>query len=434
MFTRKRPIFSSLVLLSLVSLAVSAENRIDRVRPDAPELAAFGSLAIGVQTLAAVHPDQVDVIHTKSDGEPPRYDRPLPLEVWYPAVPGGEPTRYEVFLRDGETAVQVHGRATRNALPESGGAPYPLIVISHGYPGNRYLLSHLGENLASKGYVVVSIDHTDSTYRTRAAFASTLVNRSLDQLFVVDFMTQTSTTPGGFFEGLIDTSRTGLIGYSMGGYGAVITSGGGLTASAVASGAPQGILATHLAGSHEHAAHFDDRIKAVVGFAPWGMERGMWDAVGLAGIKIPTFYIAGSADEVSGYDQGTREIFEQAVNTERYLLTFENAGHNAAAPMPAPDETLDWQGDGPSPFSHYADSVWDTTRMNNIAQHFLTAWFAKQLKDDESMDAYLDLIPDSGDGVWAVSADGTELPENTYWKGFQNRTAQGLKLERLAAQ
>jgi predicted dienelactone hydrolase len=54
------------------------------------------------------------------------------------------------------------------------------VVVSHGYPGSRYLLAYLCENLASKGYVVVSIDHTDSTYRDVASFVSTVVNRSLD--------------------------------------------------------------------------------------------------------------------------------------------------------------------------------------------------------------------------------------------------------------
>ncbi|NND89400.1 MAG: hypothetical protein HKN42_00950, partial [Granulosicoccus sp.] len=41
------------------------------------------------------------------------------------------------------------------------------------------LLSHLAENIASQGYVVASIDHTDSTYRTQTSFGSTLRNRSL---------------------------------------------------------------------------------------------------------------------------------------------------------------------------------------------------------------------------------------------------------------
>jgi predicted dienelactone hydrolase len=58
--------------------------------------------------------------------------------------------------------VTLSGRAARDAAPAEG--EFPLVIISHGYPGNRFLLSHLGENLASKGYVTVSIDHPDSTY------------------------------------------------------------------------------------------------------------------------------------------------------------------------------------------------------------------------------------------------------------------------------
>jgi predicted dienelactone hydrolase len=54
------------------------------------------------------------------------------------------------------------------------------VIISHGYPGNRFLMSHIGENLASKGFVCVSIDHKDSTYDDQKAFASTLYNRPFD--------------------------------------------------------------------------------------------------------------------------------------------------------------------------------------------------------------------------------------------------------------
>ena len=65
-----------------------------------------------------------------------------------------------------------------------------------------------------------------------------------------------------------------------------------------------------------------------------------------------------------GYENGTKAIFEASVNTERYLLTFEYANHNAGAPMPPPAES--WK---PSehidfiPFDHYADPVWDSVRM-----------------------------------------------------------------------
>jgi predicted dienelactone hydrolase len=95
-------------------------------------------------------------------------------------------TELKAYLRDGRTEVTLVGQAMRDAAPLAGAEALPLVIISHGYPGNRFLLSHLAENIASKGYVVASIDHTDSTYRSRAAFGSTLVNRSLDQIFVLE--------------------------------------------------------------------------------------------------------------------------------------------------------------------------------------------------------------------------------------------------------
>ena len=69
------------------------------------------------------------------------------------------------------------------ATPPRPRGSFPLVLISHGYPGNRFLMSHLGENLASKGYVAVSADHPDSTYDDMGAFSSTLVNRPVDQAF-----------------------------------------------------------------------------------------------------------------------------------------------------------------------------------------------------------------------------------------------------------
>ena len=84
------------------------------------------------------------------------------------------------------------GRASREAEPDPSGESYPLVIVSHGYPGSRYLLTYLTENLASKGYVVVAIDHTESTYPDLAGFPSTLVNRPLDDLFVLNEMARLS--------------------------------------------------------------------------------------------------------------------------------------------------------------------------------------------------------------------------------------------------
>lgn len=412
--------------MTLASAGISQANPIDVIRPDAPELAAYGELPIGVQTLDFTHADQIDILNTTPDSAP-TYDRPLKVEVWYPAaadtVQGGT---YTAILRDGKTEVPLTGRAARDAVPASG-ATYPLVVISHGYPGNRYLLSHLGENLASKGYVTVSIDHADSTYSDQGAFGSTLLNRPIDQRFIIDQMAQLSGPLGA----IIDASNTGVIGYSMGGYGALVFGGAGVTQASTEYvwGTPNGLLQRHLAGSPTHEALIDPRVKAIIAIAPWGKNADFWDMEGLAGLRKPTLLIAGSADDVAVY-AAIRSIFEGATGTDRHLLTFEHANHNAAAPMPAPKESYaPVEGLDFIPFEHYGDAVWDTTRMNNITQHFATGFMDLHLKADTDRAAYFDLVTKSGDGVNALDDAGKETEDHSYWKGFAPRTAAGLTFE-----
>ncbi len=444
------PIRTALLMLGLAPLLLGAQvrgvavadNRIDVVTPLAPELAAFGTYAVGARTLTVTDRNRPDVLRTKP-GEPTvRYARSLVLEVWYPAAADGADStpaahEYRAIMRDPAVTVTLRGRARRDAPPVTGERPFPLVIISHGYPGNRFLLSHLGENLASKGYVVVSIDHTESTYDDAQAFASTLYNRSLDQLFVLRELARLGTrASGSVLAGLVDASRTGIIGYSMGGYGVVNVIGGGYRAAAASlPGAPPNqLLLERSDGNPAYMASTDPRIKAAVAIGPWGMPVGFWDAHGLSGIRTPTLFVAGSADEVSGYDTGTRAIYRAAVNADRYLLTFLNAGHNAGAPIPAPAESYAFSEALKSfPFTHYADPVWDTPRMNNILAHFVTAHFDAQLKGDSTRLAYLAVVPVGKDGVYAIDRTGTPQATHTYWKGFKRGTAVGLLLEHEGA-
>lgn len=418
----------SLAAAAVLAAAPSLANPVDLMRPDAPELAPFGALPIGVRTMHLSHPDQINV-PAVTDTEIPRYDRPLTVEIWYPAAAntpqGGT---YDTVLRDGTTAITLTGRAARNAAPLQGAA-FPLIVISHGYPGNRYLMAHLGENLASKGYVAVAIDHTESTYTDQAAVGSTLVNRPIDVRFVIDQMTGLTDD----LETIVDATTVGVIGYSMGGYGALVLGGAGVTQAATeySWGAPRGLLERHLADSESHEALVDPRVRALIAIGPWGRNAGLWDANGLSGLRVPTLLMAGGSDDVSVYG-AIRTIFEEANGTDRHLLTFQNANHNAAAPMPAPVEA--WQpveGLDFVPFEHYADPVWDTVRMNNIAQHFATAFMDLHLKGDASRLPYLDLIVNANDGVMALDAEALPTEDHSYWTGFAARTAKGLRFETL---
>jgi predicted dienelactone hydrolase len=429
--------FMRRVLVLILAVAATAgvvaqNNRIDTISPSAPELAAFGAHAIGVSTIQATDNNRADILNTKEGGPVARYDRTLTLEVWYPATlgtgqqPGGE---YRAITRDPSVVATLYGQAVRDAAPTKGS--FPLVIISHGYPGNRYLMSHIGENLASKGYVAVSIDHKDSTYDDQKAFGSTLYNRAFDQLFVLNEIDRLSHA-GGRFAGVIDTSRTGIIGYSMGGYGVVNVIGGGYSAASATfqNAPPNKLLAERGAGNADYQASRDPRIKAAIAIGPWGMQSGFWDSQGLEGIRTPVMFVAGSVDDVSGYQKGTRAIYEGAVNADRYLLTFINANHNAAAPYPAPRESYVVADPArPNTFAHHADAVWDTVRMNNIFHHFATAYFGLHLKSERAMQAYLDVVPNGKDAVFAVNRDGTPAATHTYWKGFKRGTAAGLILE-----
>lgn len=333
-------------------------NRIDQVSADAPQFAGYGSMAVGVKTLHLTNPDQLDL----SLPEMPRRDRALTIEVWYPAQ-AAPATPYDTMLRDGVTPIQLHGRAARDAVALTG--DYPLVILSHGYPGDRLLMVHLGETLASRGYIVASIEHRDSTYANKGAFMSTLVNRPLDTRFVADHL---------------GAAKYAIIGYSMGGYGALVAAGAGVRPDAFGD-LPYG--QAHL----PIAPQVDPRLKAIIPIGPWGGKHGVWDAQGLAMGQVPAFIMAGSADEVSGYDDGMVFIHQ---HTGGHLLTFMGAGHNAAAPYPAPHQAFT-----PSPHldflpaEHYVDPIWDTVRMNGIAQHFATAFLGLHLLGQPEMAAYL---------------------------------------------
>jgi predicted dienelactone hydrolase len=417
-------LIAALVSLLFIAPAGAQTNRVDVVAPMAPELAAYGRYDVGVRTIEVTDHNRPDILHTKQGGELVRYDRRLTLEVWYPARLESQRSssgEYRVITRDPSVTATLIGKAVRDADPAVTDGPFPLVIVSHGYPGNRFLMTHLTENLASKGFVVVSIDHRDSTYDDQQTFASTLYNRPFDQLFVLNEVArQSRSTPapgsGSFLAGLVDDSRIGLVGYSMGGYGVINVVGGGYSAASESFPAapPNRMLAER--GAAAGGAGVDPRIKATIAIAPWGMQAGFWDAVGLRGIRTPVLFVAGSADEVAGYEKGTKALYQGAVNADRYLLTFLNANHNAAAPIPAPAETYAYSEALKSfPFVHYADAVWDTTRMNNILQHFATAYFEWHLKGDLSRRAYFEPSPDE---------KGTAT-----WKGFKPRTAVGLTLE-----
>ena len=133
--------------------------------------------------------------------------------------------------------------------PQDGGGPYPLIVFSHGTAGTKTSNASTFMDLASHGYVVCSIDHPYQALITVDASGSRVFvdrtylqefldinNGKLDEAttfrieqawmdlrtadinFVLDTVLEKAANPEqGSVYGLIDPTRIGLMGHSMGG-------------------------------------------------------------------------------------------------------------------------------------------------------------------------------------------------------------------------
>jgi predicted dienelactone hydrolase len=392
-----------------------------------------------VTTALFVNPQQWDIVNAQADQTVPLYDRPLTVEIWYPGQAGAavrQPDEYKVYFKDGKTYLRLYGKALRDAKPQRASGPYPLVVMSHGYPGSRYLFSAIAEHLVSKGYVAVSIDHTDSTYSDQAALASSLRHRSMDVTFVIDEMIKINRDAGSPLKGLIDENRIGLMGESVGADGVINKLGGGYGNRATQyPGLPPGSLQPLLNSNPEFATRRDSRIQAAVVFEPWGWSRGFWDIQAMHRIRTPILYIAGGVNEISGNAADIRHLYEGSIHADRYLLSFAPSDRRACAQIPMSRRTSN-----PAPCSDIAhpialgvDPDQDNMRTNNIARHFITAFFGKHLKMDDSKAAYLDVKEYGRHGSRSANAEGIPDARHSTWKGPSSRMGAVLRLEHLRA-
>jgi predicted dienelactone hydrolase len=223
-----------------------------------------------------------------------------------------------------------------------------------------------------------------------------------------------------------------LIGYSQGGYGVLTAGGASLDPAhplmkAVAGGTLQNV-ARGTAGADKIRV---PGVKAIVSMAPTGGGTPHIWGSGLGDISAPLLLIAGEADPVVGYEHAARAFFDETKHSDRYLLTFKQAGHGIALiPTPPAMQNDLWNADW------FEDPIWRHDRLNAINLHFITAFLGLHLKGDASMRAYLDVpVEESSKGTWDAPADAPWAafspggPGVTLWKGFQRRHAEGMRLE-----
>lgn len=404
------------VLLTLVVLTVSTYAPASAQRPDAPVYALPGQYAVGV-------------IDSVLEDNP---SRTLPVSVWYPAQPSAqadatvtpEPPTYSTGLFFSFAA----GVATRDAAPDRSGAPYPLVIFSHGSGSHRAFSLFLVEHLASQGFVVIAPDHTTNTavdeVLAREVFddslASNYFQRPVDLNRAIDYA-ERLTADGGAegtsaaLAGLIDTDNIALIGHSFGGYTALATATilqnpadalatwcddqTGLlfnpfarTSSTIfvpispyrePDGARynvcflEGPLRALTADNTPGAAMPrppDDRIRAVVALAPWNAPIFGEDSLG--SIQVPALVIVGSRDTVTPPERDAYVIYNRLGSMNKALVVFENADHDLFV-----DECRDFML-AAGAFESCSDPVWDMARAHDLINHFVTSFLREvQLGD-----------------------------------------------------
>jgi len=96
--------------------------------------------------------------------------------------------------------------------------PYPLIVYSHGFSSTKEEGAYLAQQLATWGYVVVAVNYPLTNYDAPGGpNVRDVVNQPGDISFLMDTLVEQSHIPGHVLEGMVDDSRIGVMGLSLGG-------------------------------------------------------------------------------------------------------------------------------------------------------------------------------------------------------------------------
>ena len=212
--------------------------------PTAP--APTGPFSVGTRTLDLI--DQTRSDPYLNNGS----KRELLVRFWYPAVvshgcqpaPYTSPGAWSYFAkleRVAPPAVKTNSCQDAPITPEK----HPVVIFTHGYTGTFTDYTFLFEDLASRGYVVASVNHTFEATATEfpdgrlvkslagshfgntmqlddKAAAFSVAVRIADLKFVVDELQRMDADRTGQFAKKLDLSHLALAGHSLGGLTALL--------------------------------------------------------------------------------------------------------------------------------------------------------------------------------------------------------------------
>lgn len=234
--------------------------------PDLPR--PTGPYAVGTEIFRWVDPDRPEAAT-----DSPTDRRNVVVQTWYPAGPtrsgrrptyldgmGRLPERVTVlpsFLLRGFDRIDTHGQLEVPVNPDR--ARWPVVLFSPGYGAPRAFYTGLIADLASRGFIVLAVDHpyeaavtelADGTIATpREHFldddpdqtrymSGQLDVRAADLRFVTDQLVRPGSL-GPRLSGHLDTEHVAAIGHSF----------GGATAAAVLASDPRIVAAANIDGT-----------------------------------------------------------------------------------------------------------------------------------------------------------------------------------------
>lgn len=294
------------------------------------------------------------------------------------------PYQPELALHKVETAAYEWEDQSRNRqvpvrvyYPTGGAGKHPLILFSHGLGGSRDSYAYLGRQWASRGYVVVHIEHEGSdvdiwkgvenprqSMNDAASSWENVVNRSKDVSFVIDRMQQLAQNEPLFYGRLV-ADTIGLAGHSFGAHTTLTSIGFG--------------------EFFDRPDLIDARINAaIVMSATVGEVTDKLQST-YRGIDIPVFHLTTQNDRspISGTSPDDRRLLYAWMNTsDQYFLLLNRGPHMVFA---GPDQEY---GTGSQYKPEYeliqmsTIAFWDTyLRSDNAAKAWLRGdGFASRLE------------------------------------------------------
>ena len=342
-------------------------------------------------------------------------DRRLQLTTWYPAKPVAGAKPYE-------TPEHVVGTAVKDAPLDRTGGPYPLILFSPGLgaPGDGYYF--YTQNLASHGYVVISIDHLDAltalpgmgtgSYTIRSvarALQALMANNSSDSVFLlfsdwfkktqfgmtyrpaeisfaIDQAVKRNTDARSPFHGMINTNDIGMTGHSLGAAYSLLKGGMPIYCDYPLTAEERDVensvitdvnpcAMSEVKGMKSPFALRDPRIKAIVPLAAPCFIKDSQIARSATQIRTPLMFINGDDPKFEA-SFGTQYTTYENASGPKYIVEVKDTDHFVVTDM---IEALPPLLKGIFP----AEDHRDFAQKADIYKAYSTAFFNRYLKGDE---------------------------------------------------